>query len=434
MCASCSAANRNTARFCSGCGAALAVASFTAGAGPAAFMPPLLALENAGPATGLPFLRELTAGLMAISAGVLAFSWRENWAAVLHYAIRHLGDALTEWRFYVLLPGVAVVVLLCATSVLTVVGSEPPKLLPILTAGAMALGALLVTASVVGNKYDFASWAVTGRYIDGHPHWRALFGLIGTAAAFAAAAFATNPTLARRSGMSTFDLAWLKPTGARSAGPQTVQRHTRAAAPAADQSFGLNTRGPEAFTPQPIATQGPGTTVSPRSLPPGYQTGDIGPRIGAALIDGLVGSAVSILGWIVFVASLNSNPSVAISFLLGFTFIGMAIGLWNVWWRQGKTGQSLGKERTNLRLVRSNGTAVNRSVVFGRLALAGLFSNLTCGIFGIVDIIVALTDPNHQRLVDRMLGLHVVNAKLPTGTVGTLREQPLMSSGPTTMY
>jgi hypothetical protein len=89
----------------------------------------------------------------------------------------------------------------------------------------------------------------------------------------------------------------------------------------------------------------------------------------------------------------------------------VGFNIWNLIIRQGRTGQSLGKQKLRIRLVRdADGLPLGGGACFLRLLVAGAFSNFTCGIGGLLDLLWPLWDPNRKRLIDKWLNYSVVDA------------------------
>jgi uncharacterized RDD family membrane protein YckC len=82
---------------------------------------------------------------------------------------------------------------------------------------------------------------------------------------------------------------------------------------------------------------------------------------------------------------------------------------WNYCYRQGVTGQTIGKQMKGIALVReADMQPVGVGMSFARYFIASAISQFTCGIFGIVDVIWILFDEDRQRLTDKILKFHVI--------------------------
>jgi uncharacterized RDD family membrane protein YckC len=357
-CDSCSQFNRAEAQFCATCGSTLRVTDAKATSVSQGFPGNESSRANSTPPRWLP---ELALGLMAISAGVLAFIWRPDWAgyfATFRYAPGYMFSSLSVVSLFVSL---AIVILLLATGTPILLRKPLNPVFVYAAAGAMTLGALFVSLSFVTNVYWLSMWEPLSN-ADGRLG-RIVFGLIGTASAVGLAAVTLNPQL----------------VGSTPGSPTGVQRV-------------------------------PG---APRVLPAGMAPCSMGNRIGAVAIDGAIRGAVSTFFYfaiIVAVVGSLSSESSAPMLIVPLAALVFLIPPWNTIWRQGNTGQSVGKGATRLMIVRNDGSKVNKATIFGRAVLASFAGFFTLGIFTIVDIIMTWTDPIHQRLIDRLLGLHVVNA------------------------
>ncbi|GGL33196.1 RDD family protein [Phycicoccus endophyticus] len=83
--------------------------------------------------------------------------------------------------------------------------------------------------------------------------------------------------------------------------------------------------------------------------------------------------------------------------------------LWNRVWRMGRTGQSLGKRHTGLRLIdERTGQPVGAGTCLGRELLSGLVNQVVW-----LSYLWMLWDDNRQTLADKAVGSTVV--KLPRG-------------------
>jgi uncharacterized RDD family membrane protein YckC len=365
-CPSCNQVNRQGARFCGTCGSVLGAVSADAAPVSQAFP----ASETASAAAKYPplWLPELAMGLMAISAGVLAFIWRPIWASYFSQLRYSPGYLFSSFGIVSLLVSLALVGLLVTTGATFVLKKTANPVLAYATAGVMAVGTLFVSLSVVADSYWLFMWEPFASYARGRLG-RVIFGIIGTAASVALAAFTSNPRL----------------VGSSSVG--------------------------NAHNAKRVAN-------APRTLPPGMAPCSVGSRIGAAAIDGAIrGGVWTFFYFAIIVAVLGalSAESSAPLVVVPIAALVFFIPPWNTIWRQGNRGQSVGKGVTRLMLVRNDGSEVNKATVFGRAVLGTLASVITFGIFAIVEIIVTWIDPIHQRLIDRLLGLHVVNAdSVPT--------------------
>lgn len=215
------------------------------------------------------------------------------------------------------------------------------------------------------------------------------------------------------------------PVAALPASPPTVQVPAPAYAPGVSPGY---------WTPPPPSLPGAGFVVAPpqfnanwqgQGAPQapyfvanparthqvgGFQLAGLGARFGAALLDTLIVALLPFLLVIAASASSEYGETNAGLLLLGY-------GMWivlpfiNHVLIQGITGSSLGKKAVGLRLVKDGGVNAGAGPAFGRWLLGALLSGVTCGIFGLIDIIVMLSNERRQRLVDQWLRLHVVSTR-----------------------
>ena len=171
------------------------------------------------------------------------------------------------------------------------------------------------------------------------------------------------------------------------------------------------------------AYQPPGPTPYPGYLPYGTPSPTMmgaayGKRVVAYLIDGVLSAGPLIVAYVLFfvavAASSNSDsigPLGVVALLLVLVAVLWAIGftIWNLFVRQGKTGQSIGKQKQGIKLVREiDGQPVGGGMAFVRYFVAGIIGNLTCNIFNLVDYLWPLWDERKQRLIDKMFKFQVI--------------------------
>lgn len=153
-----------------------------------------------------------------------------------------------------------------------------------------------------------------------------------------------------------------------------------------------------------------------------------GRRVAAFLVDSLlVWVPPFLLGGvgIAFLFSEMARPIGIVLIVIALFWLPVT-SIWNYIIRQGKTGQTFGKARIGIRLVRiENGQPIGAGYAFLRWFLAALLGSITGSIFTIIDLIFPAFDDKKQRVLDKMLGTVVVdnNAKpssivVPT-TIGT---------------
>jgi len=129
----------------------------------------------------------------------------------------------------------------------------------------------------------------------------------------------------------------------------------------------------------------------------------------------LFSDAVRLLG----IAILIVSPIV----ILGFSF-------WNSVFRQGKTGQTIGKRLLSTKLISTeDGMSVGVGPAFLRLLVAWALNAFTGGIFFIVDFLFPLFDKQGQRVVDKMLKTQVIMSSVASETAtGWSTPAPITSS------
>jgi uncharacterized RDD family membrane protein YckC len=136
------------------------------------------------------------------------------------------------------------------------------------------------------------------------------------------------------------------------------------------------------------------------------------PRVGASLIDGLVQGVPLTVGYTLFIVNVfsrrdleNDAPQAwsVIAFLLGMALT-FGLWLWNRVFREGNTGQSVGKSVLKIRLIDG---VYNRPVgpgkAFGREVLRAVF-----GCVPLIDSLWPLWDEKKQTLHDKVLNTYVV--------------------------
>ncbi|MEV4267722.1 RDD family protein [Kribbella sp. NPDC049584] len=204
--------------------------------------------------------------------------------------------------------------------------------------------------------------------------------------------------------MSTPDYGQ-QPHGQQPYGQQPHPQQSFGQQPYGQQPYGQPQYGP-AYGPPPGYGYGYGAPVAPLA--------DWLPRAGAYLIDGLVGGVPFVLGYGIFIADVISRsdntypddgprPYAAIIFVVGI-LVSIGLGLWNRVFRQGKTGQSVGKTVLHLRLVDSRtAQPIGAGKAFLREFLSGLFNN-AC----FLNLLWPLWDDQKQTWHDKVMNTYVV--------------------------
>jgi uncharacterized RDD family membrane protein YckC len=157
---------------------------------------------------------------------------------------------------------------------------------------------------------------------------------------------------------------------------------------------------------------------------PAAPLADWAPRAGAYLIDGLISSIPILIGYGVFIADIasrandvasssgdfassNDGPGAVaiVIFVLGF-LISLGLGLWNRVFRQGKTGQSVGKSALHIKLVdNTHFQPVGAGKAFLREFLSGLFNN-AC----FLNLLWPLWDDQKQTWHDKVMSTYVIKS------------------------
>ncbi|GAA0611304.1 RDD family protein [Kribbella sandramycini] len=195
--------------------------------------------------------------------------------------------------------------------------------------------------------------------------------------------------------------------GQQPGGPQYGQQQPYGQQPHAQQPYGQ----------QPYGGQTPYAQVPGGYGYGGQQHGELAewlPRVGASFVDFFVSGIPAIIGYALFMSSVLANaarsypddgprPWAIIAFVVGL-LISMGIGLWNRVFRQGKTGQSVGKSVLKLRLVADDtGQPIGPLKCFLREILSSIFNN-AC----FLDSLWPLFDDKKQTWHDKVCNTYVV--------------------------
>lgn len=162
--------------------------------------------------------------------------------------------------------------------------------------------------------------------------------------------------------------------------------------------------------------------ASGSAVPSGYQPlggasasggvpADYGQRVVAYLID----FGIIVVGYIaaIILIAIGSAVSDVIGVLLAIVaFIGVfGFAIWNLYIRQGSTGQTIGKSQQNIKLIKDDTQQPpGGGMTFVRYLVGGLLSSVTCGIYGLLDILWPLWDEEKKRLTDKIMKMSVVKA------------------------
>lgn len=166
----------------------------------------------------------------------------------------------------------------------------------------------------------------------------------------------------------------------------------------------------------PQAAQGAGAE------PVGYGSGAVAvagagvpAEYGSRFVAYLIDIGILVVGYIaVFIltaiGSAVSDPLGAILSIVGLFGL-LGVWIWNFVIKQGSTGQTVGKQQQNIKLVAdATGAPVGGGMSFLRYLLAGAMSTFTCGLVGLLDILWPLWDNDKKRLTDKILNFSVINA------------------------
>ena len=139
-----------------------------------------------------------------------------------------------------------------------------------------------------------------------------------------------------------------------------------------------------------------------------------GRRAGAFIIDSLLvwipPFMIGGLG-IAFLFSDMARPVGIVLIVVAIFWIPVTV-IWNYVIKQGKSGQTFGKARVGIKLVKEEtGQPIGGGYSFLRWFLAQLLGSITAGIFTIIDLIFPAFDNKKQRVLDKMLGTVVIDVK-----------------------
>lgn len=155
----------------------------------------------------------------------------------------------------------------------------------------------------------------------------------------------------------------------------------------------------------------------PESEPPGQDVGrpeeygfplfaTYGQRVGGFLID--IGIPGGILVVVMIVAFATKNVTVIVAAQAATALVAVAFLLWNCGYRQGRSGQSLGKRALGIRLV---GTGTRQPVGFGR-SVGRQVVHLLDGLPLWLGYLWPLWDEQRQTFADKICSTLVVQADL----------------------
>lgn len=131
-----------------------------------------------------------------------------------------------------------------------------------------------------------------------------------------------------------------------------------------------------------------------------------GSRAGALLIDGIIPGAVVGIAVLVIVLTLGLDGSLGTVFaLLGIVGLAaFAFSIWNIGYRQGTTGQTIGKGIVGIKLV---GQATGQPIGFG-MAIVRQLAHILDGLPLYIGFLWPLWDPQKQTFADKVCNTVVV--------------------------
>lgn len=160
----------------------------------------------------------------------------------------------------------------------------------------------------------------------------------------------------------------------------------------------------------------------PPAMPAQQRTGRYaswGSRVVAYLIDGAIAAIPSLIAVIVLVAAtggLSVDPdtgdltgdasNAALIFLAILLYLGTFVfAIWNQGWRQGTTGQSIGKGIMKISVITDDGRFMGGGLGIGRMLLNGILGG-AC----LLNYLWPLWDEKSQTWTDKILNTIVVEA------------------------
>jgi uncharacterized RDD family membrane protein YckC len=130
-----------------------------------------------------------------------------------------------------------------------------------------------------------------------------------------------------------------------------------------------------------------------------------GQRVGATLVDGLIGAAFVGVGWLLYAILGSVSDALGVFCLVLGYIASIGFQIWN-YVRQGQTGQTIGKGVLNIRVVRLDGI---QPLGVG-LSIARYFLHIVDGVPCLLGYLWPLWDEKRQTFTDKILSTVVVNA------------------------
>jgi uncharacterized RDD family membrane protein YckC len=162
----------------------------------------------------------------------------------------------------------------------------------------------------------------------------------------------------------------------------------------------------------PYGQQVPYGQVPQQAGPPADMLAGWGSRVGAYLIDYLVGNIPVTIGYFIYFPSMMSAAQTGeqpgggaqLIFLL-LALVSLGINIWNRWFKQGSTGQSIGKQVLGIKLLReSDGQPIGPLMAFVR-DICHILDGLC-----FIGYLWPLWDAKKQTFADKILSTVVVKA------------------------
>lgn len=139
------------------------------------------------------------------------------------------------------------------------------------------------------------------------------------------------------------------------------------------------------------------------------------PRLGAAIVDGLIFSAMVyiplLVGSVIAGAAIDTGSDASEGFVLvglGLALVGFAVWAWMTLKQMSATGQSLAKKYFNIKVVRSDGSPASMgTLIFKRNVLNWLLGIIP--LYGFIEVLFIFGE-RRQCLHDRLADTIVVEA------------------------
>jgi len=130
--------------------------------------------------------------------------------------------------------------------------------------------------------------------------------------------------------------------------------------------------------------------------------------VAALLLDGLICYAPAIIGYVLVLSTLSGGGSAAMSIIaLVLALVSLVLGIWNFIFKQGSTGQTIGKGVLKIKLVRqADGQVLGAGTTFVR-QICHTLDNLACAI----GYLWPLWDEKNQTFADKIMSTLVIKAQ-----------------------